>query len=103
RVTLVHNAFPERITMDFDLRFLSNDRITEIPYLGIAEIKQDASSGTSDLEKIMRSLDIFPMKFSKYCMGSVLLDNTLKYNRFKTKLITLKKISNDGFIDKFYN
>nr|NQU91248.1 polyphosphate polymerase domain-containing protein [Bacteroidota bacterium] len=77
RVTLVHNAFPERITMDFNLRFLSNDRVTEIPYLGIAEIKEDASSGTSDLEKIMRSLDIFPTKFSKYCMGSVLLDNTL--------------------------
>ncbi len=96
RITLVHKANPERVTIDFNLVFKVNGRQLSLPDIVIAEIKQDRSSGISDLERIFREQFILPMKFSKYCIGSALLYHSLKYNRFKTKLITLNKMCNDS-------
>lgn len=96
RITLVHNIDPERITIDFRLEFNTNGDQLAFPFLCIAEIKQDRNSGISDLEKFFKEYGILPMKFSKYCIGSILLDRTLKYNRFKQKLITLNKLCNDS-------
>ena len=102
RITLVHNSRPERVTLDFKLRFQTNNNQTTLPFLSIVEIKQEASTGISDIEKILRSMGIQSMKFSKYCMGSVFLDKTLKYNRFKTKLITINKLRNDSIASELY-
>ncbi len=96
RVTLVHKDVPERSTIDFNLVFDANGKQAAFPSLVIAEIKQDRSSGFSDLEKIFRAHGILPMKLSKYCIGSVYMYDTLKYNRFKSKIITLNKLCNDS-------
>jgi len=71
--------------------------------IAIAEIKKDAGTGKSEIEKILKDFKANPMKISKYCIGSVLLDKKLKYNRFKSKLITLNKISNDSTFASVYN
>jgi hypothetical protein len=96
RITLVHKTDNERVTLDFDLGFHLGDNFVNLPFLSIAEIKKERRAGTSDLGVILKKENILPMKFSKYCMGSVLLNRELKYNRFKTKLITLNKLSNDS-------
>lgn len=96
RVTLTNNDFPERITIDFNVRYRMNSQSAVLHNIAIVEIKMDAGSGKSAIERILLESGISPMKFSKYCIGSVLLDKKLKYNRFKTKIITLQKISNDG-------
>jgi hypothetical protein len=96
RITLVHKTDNERVTLDFDLGFHLGNNFVNLPFLSIAEIKKERLSGTSDLGMILKKESILPMKFSKYCMGSVLLNDQLKYNRFKTKLLTLNKLKNDS-------
>lgn len=96
RITLVHKRSPERVTIDFQLVFSKHGRQLSYPQICIAEIKQDRNSGKSDLERSLKNHQILPMKFSKYCIGSALLDPSLKYNRFKQKLTTLNKLCNDN-------
>ena len=96
RITLVSNLSAERVTIDFDLKYQINGSSVDLPFLSIIEIKQGRSSGISKLEWILRDYNIAPFKISKYCIGSILLDKSLKYNRFKNKLFTLNNLSNDN-------
>lgn len=96
RITLVHKTDNERVTLDFDIGFRLGDNFVNLPFLAIAEIKKEKISGHSDLGTIFKNESILPMKFSKYCMGSAILNHELKYNRFKAKLLTLNKLSNDS-------
>ena len=59
------------------------------------EIKQERSSVSSDFKKYLRQENVFPSSMSKYCIGSILLYNNLKYNNFKSKLRTIKKLNYD--------
>ena len=95
RITLVNKSSAERVTIDLDLKYQLNGSDVNLPFITIVEIKQGKSSGISKLERILRDNNITPFKISKYCIGSMLTDKSLKYNRFKNKLITLNKLSND--------
>jgi len=96
RVTLVSKSIPERVTIDMNLKYLNNGSDVSLPSLAIIEIKQGRSSGISKLERILRDQNITPYNISKYCIGSILLNKDLKYNRFKNKLLTLNKLKNDS-------
>jgi len=96
RITLVHKTDNERVTLDFDIGFRLGNNSINLPFLAIAEIKKERISGHSDLGAILKNGSILPMKFSKYCMGSAILNHELKYNRFKAKLLTLNELSNDS-------
>jgi hypothetical protein len=97
RITLVHRQNPERVTIDLNLSYEYRGNSSFVPHLAIAEIKQGRSSGISDLEKIFRQNFILPLNFSKYCMGMVIMNPEIKYNRFKNKFLALKKLSNNGY------
>jgi hypothetical protein len=45
----------------------------------------------------MKELQLRPYRLSKYCLGSVEIygEEKLKFNRFKKKLLYLKKINHD--------
>ncbi|MFH1320176.1 MAG: polyphosphate polymerase domain-containing protein [Bacteroidota bacterium] len=92
RLTLVHNQAKERITIDCGLRFNNQKNSADLPHLVIAEVKQEKFSSRSDFILIMRKYHIRPMRISKYCIGSILLNKELKYNRFKPKLLAINKI-----------
>ena len=96
RITLVNINTPERVTIDMNLNYKFLGESTGFPNLVVAEVKQDRSSGVSEIEKIFRDRRIHPMNFSKYCMGIVMMKSGVKYNRFKQKFLTLKKINNDS-------
>ncbi len=94
RITLVNNRKTERITMDISLLF-SNTRTSQTKMLDdlvVLELKQDGWQH-SDFREILNRMRIKQVSFSKYCMGMVLTDPAVKYNRFKRKLVTLKKIN----------
>ena len=57
----------------------------------IVELKRDGLCYSPVLE-MLRQLRIFPHGFSKYCMGSALTNDGLRVNRFKPKLIDVRKI-----------
>jgi hypothetical protein len=61
--------------------------------LVIIELKRDGLLPSPVLE-MLRTLRIHPHGFSKYCMGSALTNGNLPVNRFKRKLIEIRKIIN---------
>ena len=60
--------------------------------LVIVELKRDGLCYSPVLE-MLRVLRVFPHGFSKYCMGSALTNDRLRVNRFKPKLIDIRKIA----------
>lgn len=91
RITLVNYGKTERLTIDFDVRFLNKETQVQCGTgdLVIIELKRDGNVYSPVLE-LLRQLRIKPSGFSKYCIGSVMTNPGLKHNLFKAKL---KKIS----------
>ena len=84
-----------------NLGFKKEDKTIGVPGLIIAEVKQERYNRDSPFIQAMKRSRIQPMRISKYCIGSVLLNNStknnlfkeqFKYNRFKPKILTLNKI-----------
>ena len=93
RITLVNHKKTERLTIDTNLRFfnLVSGQNLEMGPLVIIELKRDGLCHSPVLE-MLRRLRIHPHGFSKYCMGSALTNPQLPVNRFKPKLIDVRKI-----------
>ena len=92
RITLAHKGFEDRCTIDFNLRAYNDSNSFEFENVVIAEIKQQKFSAASAFNQILKSEKIYPMGFSKYCIGMANVYPELKRNRFKPKLLKLKKI-----------
>jgi len=95
RITMTNNNKTERITIDTNLSF-SNFKTQKKDHLEpfmILELKQDGWVH-SHFRTIVSNLNIKQISFSKYCMGIVLTDSEVKYNRFKKKIIMLNKLLN---------
>jgi hypothetical protein len=95
RITLASFESRERITIDYNLTFARDDKSVSLPKVCIAEIKFEKSSGRSPIMNILKELKAFNTGFSKYCIGTVFLDETIKQNEFKSKKLLIKKIEND--------
>lgn len=95
RITLVNGAKTERLTIDINLNFNNHDtgRSYRIPELVIIELKQEASA-PSLFHDLISETSVCPLRISKYCIGSVLTNPSLKYNRFKPKLMQINKLTN---------
>lgn len=90
RITLVKNDLSERATFDTDLVFRSELHEFRLRGLVIGEVKQAEDNRQSPLRQYLRDAHVRPLRMSKYCLGSALLDPTLKHNRFKRKLNLLR-------------
>lgn len=92
RITLVGED--ERITIDFTLCFNNgNGHSAEYYNLGVIEVKQSKYNSSSVIKQTLRNHRIFPSGFSKYCIGTASLYNHLKINRFKSKLLSINKLT----------
>jgi PIN domain nuclease of toxin-antitoxin system len=94
RITLVHKTNKERITIDQNLNYQYANKNIDLAFLAIAEVKREGFA-KSDFIDILKKHRIYPQSMSKYCIGTLLLNRHLKYNRFKEKLLTLNKIANN--------
>ncbi|NQS92552.1 MAG: polyphosphate polymerase domain-containing protein [Chloroflexi bacterium] len=92
RTTLVYKNSRERITLDSGLSFSDGKKYLDLPGLMIAEIKQNVYSAQSPFMDRLKSNGIRQIQFSKYCIGMVLINPTIKHNRFKPTLHKLKNI-----------
>jgi hypothetical protein len=97
RITFAGIEQKERITIDFNISFAQPEsmELTTLPYLAIAELKKEACSDSSHFKSLVRQLNIYPTSFSKYCVGSALLNDSLKRNMIKPKLLLLNKLKNE--------
>lgn len=93
RITLVNNNQKERLTIDYNLAFDFENKHKKVDDLVIAEVKQDNRNRSSKIIEVMRKYGIRESGISKYCYGSVLLNSSLKYNNFKSKILQIQKIT----------
>jgi VTC domain. len=94
RITFVNNRKTERITIDINLSFrnlLTGDE-KRFDNIVILELKQDGWQH-SDFRDILMKLRVRKNSFSKYCMGTVSTNSNVKYNRFKSSLAKINKLS----------
>ena len=101
RVTLVNKDKTERITIDFGITFhnhLSGCN-ADVSDLVIIEVKQDGSQ-PSKFKDLLRDARVKQTGLSKYCLGMLLTDEHLKYNRFKDKIRYVNKLTNKEYTIK---
>ena len=94
RFTLINKKFHERITVDLDLVFKNHHKESGFPNISIIEVKQDRFSKDSLFSEKLRENKIQPCSFSKYCCGTVLVNDLAKKNNFKPKILKIKKLEN---------
>jgi hypothetical protein len=92
RITLVSNRYQERLTIDMDLQFSTENQQVALPGIVIAEVKQDRLSAKSDFIQLIREIGIRSTGFSKYCMGISMLYEGVKKNTLKPKFLMVKKL-----------
>ncbi len=92
RITLVGKNSPERITIDHELSFRYGENTRALPFLTICEVKRDSFAGKSAFIRILNDLSIHPGNSSKYCLGTVLLRDQVKRNRFKPNILKLNRL-----------
>jgi hypothetical protein len=93
RLTLVSKYCCERVTLDIDLTFYTEEKVIPVDGIAIAEVKMEASSRTSTFLQEMRLQKVYPRAFSKYTTGVALLYDLVKKNSLKPRLLRLEKIS----------
>ena len=101
RITLVNRQKTERLTIDLDLRFDNHvsGRKTDVGNFVVIELKRDGLCYSPVLEMLL-DLRIHPHGFSKYCMGSVMTNSSLRVNRFKRKMIEVEKLTGCRLLNK---
>jgi hypothetical protein len=69
RITFLNKFFPERVTMDFELKYKHNNMETTLNNTVIVELKKDRSHLRSACQNYFRKIHKAPSKFSKYAIG----------------------------------
>lgn len=94
RITLLSKMSKEKITIDFDLEFLSEFKNYKIDDLVILEIKQENSKPTNFISELLKLNNAVKCSVSKYCLGVITTIPNVKYNQYKKKLLLINKICN---------
>lgn len=95
RITLLKPGHFDKVTIDFDIQIKSNDGyISELSNLVIVEHKSSHSSVSLNLSRIFKLIHAPKMSISKYCLSLVLTKPGVKYNAYKSKLLTINRICN---------
>ncbi len=94
RITLVHQSFPERATIDIGLVSERNGIRYESDHLVIAEIKQDRTHRSS-LAALLKQNHLHEGAISKYCIGIINTVPEIRKNNFKPRLLQIRKIEHD--------
>ena len=92
RLTFVDKHHKERLTIDTNLSVKNGVKSKLFEQLIIAEIKQIKYKVNSEFIQIIRDMKIPELRFSKYCMGMLHVNDDIKYNRFKPKLLYINKL-----------
>lgn len=94
RITLVNKKLAERMTIDLNLGFEWDGWKRTEKNLVIVEVKQENVDRNSPFMSVAKKALVRPMRMSKYCIGMIHKDESLKYNNFKPKLLKIQKLDN---------
>lgn len=102
RITLVGTEQDERITIDYDISFAdTNGNISNIPSVSVIELKRKGFTNRTPTGIILKDFSVYPTGFSKYCVGTALLNDLPKKNLLKEKLLLINKMENGN--DRWIN
>lgn len=93
RVTLVHREQPERVTLDWGVSFRCGEKERTFPGLAVVEVKQARDDRQTPVRRELRRWHVRPLRFSKYCVGTILLNPDVKCNRFRPTLRALMRVA----------
>ncbi|PQJ75728.1 polyphosphate polymerase domain-containing protein [Polaribacter gangjinensis] len=93
RITLVNLESKERVTIDLNLSFSIDAKQKVYSKLVVIELKQAKFDRTSEVVKLLKSIQCNPYSISKYCVGATNLYQDLKNNLIKPKLLKINKLS----------
>lgn len=101
RITLVNKVKPERVTIDLGLMFsnLNGENSMEVPNLSVIEIKRDLEAGNSEIINVLNQRRLKAQGFSKYCMGTALVNKTVRTNLFKEKMRRIGKFEKNMVVN----
>ncbi len=96
RITMVGAEVNERITLDYDISYSDPvGRKAGLPSIAVVEVKKDRFSDRSRITEIFKEQYVYPTGFSKYCIGNAVLNDLLRKNILKPKLLMINKIENE--------
>lgn len=98
RVTLVNKEKTERVTLDFNLRFRSEQgkETPSFQSVVILEIKQ-CKRVDSPLRSFLKEKNIRKSGMSKYCVGTLLLNSELAFKKYKPTFTHFIKLQNGKY------
>ena len=91
RITLVNTVLDERVTLDLNIVFKKDGDEHMFNDLVIAEVKQEKFVSSSFL-KLMKKYHIREGSVSKYCLGVIRINSSIKHNNFKPNLRNINKV-----------
>ena len=91
RITLVNKTSAERLTIDLNLEFETNNATRNMGHLAIAEVKQ-GSKAPSPFVAILKKRHIREGSISKYCFAVASSFDAVRSNNFKQKLSQVHKL-----------
>jgi hypothetical protein len=92
RFTLVNKQLPERLTFDLNLWFRWQGQSAAYPHLVIAETKQHKLF-QSPFTNLMKEMSIREGSLSKYCLGLLNVEPSIKANAFKPMLSKINQLN----------
>lgn len=93
RITLTNKHSPERVTIDTGITFEYNGINAGFQHLVIGEIKHEKSNHRSPILDLLKKNGVRPSGMSKYCLGMALLNNKIKRNNFKERILAIQKLA----------
>lgn len=90
RITLVNKSFTDRVTVDLHPQFKTDGQQILLDQLVIIEVKLDRYGRSVEILEVLKKHRIYSYRISKYCIGRALLEDDLKKNNFKPKLLKIE-------------
>lgn len=92
RMTLVSKRCCERVTLDINLAFSTDDKRVRLDGVAVAEVKMEMNHQASPFILQMRQQRVRRQGFSKYAFGTALLYDQVKKNMMKPKILWVEKM-----------
>lgn len=93
RITLYDKTFKEKLTFDFNLKYIDQNTEIEFSSVVIAESKKTKTVHSLFVE-ILKKRKIKSSSVSKYCLGIASLKQGVKQNNFKPLIHNINKLKN---------
>jgi len=95
RITLLHRSTLEKVTLDYNYNCSNTNNAVSYNKIVFAEVKS-ISRKPSVFAQILKQQQIRPGSLSKYCLGLLSLNQSLKHNNFKQAFQHIINTNNYG-------